>query len=309
MGKPRIFTFGETVLDILFKNDKVFSSMPGGAMLNTAVNLARLNQEVFLISEAGDDLCGGFILNFLKENRINTDFFTLHNGEKTSIAIASLDKSNEAFYNFYTSKGIKKDREAPNFSANDLLLFGSFYSLREENRSNIVKIVKAAKEAGAIVVYDPNIREAHCPLSEQEYSYLLENIAFSDIIRASNEDIMNVFGIKGSLEVFRQLNELGAKNLFYTFGSIGAWFINEKIDFFSPSKPIIPISSVGAGDTFNAGILFGIAQSIEEESSLENLLAKKALKIMRFAIEMATVVCLSLENYIPENFAKKSINF
>lgn len=298
MKKPRIFTYGETVLDILFKNGQAFSSTPGGAMLNTAVSLGRIGEEVFLISEAGDDLCGGFITDFLKQNNVKTDFFAIRNDIKTALAIASLDENNEAAYNFYISKQPPTNRKIPDFSVGDLLLFGSFYSLREENRENVARIVTAAKKAGALIVYDPNIRTAHCPLSQREQANLLENIAWADIVRASDEDIWNVFDIQNGREAFARLKEFGAKNLFYTSGRDGVWFFNKTSEIFSPSKSIVPVSTIGAGDTFNAGILTGIARNIKTGESLKDFLSENAPKIMELAVEMATETCLSMENYV-----------
>ena len=95
-----IYTLGETVLDILFKDGKPVSATPGGSMLNTAVSLGRMGVPVSFISEYAADTTGSIIKDFLNENGVDTSFVSNHLDGKTSLALAFLDEKNNAAYSF-----------------------------------------------------------------------------------------------------------------------------------------------------------------------------------------------------------------
>lgn len=295
----RIFTIGETVLDILFKNGVAIHSVAGGSMLNCAVSLARLQCNTFLISEISNDLCGNIILKFLQENEIQTEHLSISNDGQTAISIALLDHNNDAKYEFY--RELPKSRlhiKIPNFSSNDIVAFGSFFAISEEVRKPLMQIITAAKNAGALIFYDPNIRKNHCPLRSTAMKMMEENIALADVMRGSNEDFDNLFNKSDIDDVYRQISNIGCKNLFVTYGKDGAWFKNNDFQLHIPSKPIKPVSTVGAGDTFNAGILYGLTKHNIFKTNITELLKNQVVEIIENASEMAGEVCLSSENYI-----------
>lgn len=302
INSRRIFTIGESVLDILFKKDIAVHSVTGGSMLNCAVSLARLQCPTYLISELSNDLSGNIILKFLKENNIHTDYLSVTDDGKTAISIASFDKNNDAQYDFYRELPSKRlDISLPNFTENDIVAFGSFFAISKEVRKPLMSILSAAKKSGALIFYDPNIRNNHCPLNKEDLEIIEENISLADVIRGSNEDFFNIYGISNMENIFERVILSGCENIFITCGKDGSWFKSIHSQVFIPSKSITPISTIGAGDTFNAGILSGLIEyNITKTNLLENL-PKYALEIGKNAVEMASKVCMSLENYIEKN--------
>ena len=69
----RVIGIGETILDILFKNNQPTAAVPGGSVFNGLVSLGRAGANVLFISEVGSDKVGRIILDFMKENGISTD--------------------------------------------------------------------------------------------------------------------------------------------------------------------------------------------------------------------------------------------
>lgn len=130
-----IYTIGETVLDLIFDPSKNVITRPGGAMLNTSISLGRLNLKVSFITEIGNDKAGNYILDFLHQNHVETSFlFQFKNGQ-TAIALAFLDENENADYSFY--KNYPNERlcqKMPLISFNDVVLFGSFFSITKEVR-------------------------------------------------------------------------------------------------------------------------------------------------------------------------------
>lgn len=302
----KIFTIGETVLDILFKHNTAYHSTPGGSMLNVAVSLARLGCNTHFISEISNDLCGNLVLHFLQENHISTDYLSISSDGKTPIAIALLDENNDAHYNFYREFPKKRfNISPPQFSENDIVAFGSFFAISKVVRKPLLQIIKAAKNANALIFYDPNIRKNHCPLTSSEFKMVRENIALADVVRGSDEDFFNIFGINDLEEVYQKISANGCNNIFITCGKEGVWFKNDNNNLQIPSKPIQPISTIGAGDTFNAGVLYGLTKHHIFKNNITEQLKYHATDIIKQAIEMSSEVCLSHENYISTSFHRK----
>ena len=126
----KVYTIGESVLDILFKNHEPFTAKAGGACLNTAITLGRLNVPTFFLSEYGLDEAGNFIEHFLTENNVNTDYSQRYVDGKSTLALAFLNENNDASYEFYKIPPLHQPgTKIPDFKADDIVLFGSIYSL------------------------------------------------------------------------------------------------------------------------------------------------------------------------------------
>ena len=133
MGK--IFSIGETVYDIVFRNGKPEVAIPGGAMLNSSVSLGRLKLPAIYITEFGKDEIGDRIFDFLVRNGVDTSYVYRFDECKTAISLAFLNESEKASYSFY--KQYPEKRLAAGFpkpAKGDIVLFGSFFSLSDEVR-------------------------------------------------------------------------------------------------------------------------------------------------------------------------------
>lgn len=73
----KVIGIGETVLDIIFRENKPVNAVPGGSTFNALVSLGRAGIPVTFISDVGDDKVGRFIVNFLKDNGVDAGHITL----------------------------------------------------------------------------------------------------------------------------------------------------------------------------------------------------------------------------------------
>lgn len=299
----RIFTIGESVLDIVFRDNIPETSTPGGSSLNTSISLSRLNLPVNFISEIGNDLTGNLISDFLVDNNLNIDYLLRNDTGQTSIALAFLNNKNDANYSFYRNFPEKRFQfEPPEINENDILLFSSSFAINASVRPFLIKLLKIAKEKNCIIIYDPNFRESYKNNLKNLMPLILENISYADIVRGSHEDFYNIFGSENSKNTYSKIMENGCNILVYTDSEKGVnvntgYFISEYI-----LPKINPISTIGAGDNFNAGIIYSV---------YTNKLAKQDLfdggeevwnKIINSGICLATAVCLSNENYVSKDF-------
>jgi len=300
----KIITIGETVLDIIFKDNIPVKAVPGGSMLNTSVSLGRLKKPVFLISEFGDDLSGNLIINFLRKNGVNTDYIYLYKDGKTPLAIAFLDEENNAEYNFYKIyPETRLNISPPSVEKNDILLFGSFLAIDRKIRNKISEFLSLSREKGLIIVYDPNFRKSHLHELKEAFPLIEENLSFASIVKGSNEDFNLIFNTEKISEVYNIINSYGCNNLIMTRGATD---VIVKTKNFQKSYPVEKIkikSTIGAGDNFNAGILYSLFSYNITKEAVGDISEHIWDKITGNAIKFSQNVCQSYDNYIDENFA------
>ena len=97
----KVFGIGETILDIIFRNDQPQKAVPGGSVFNGLISLGRLNVPVSFISELGNDRVGDMIRDFMEDNHITTEFVDRFPDGKSPISLAFLDDDKNANYIFY----------------------------------------------------------------------------------------------------------------------------------------------------------------------------------------------------------------
>jgi len=294
------------VLDVLFKDSQPVASRAGGAVLNSAVSLGRLGLPVHIITEIGDDQVGNHILGFLETNRVNTSKSYIYDKGTTTLALAFLDENEDAQYTFYKNyPKLRLDVKFPKIKRNDLVLFGSFFAVCQEVRDKLRSFLSAARKAGAIILYDPNFRKAHAVKIQQMNGYIKENIEFADIVRGSSEDFKMIFGTNTVDETFQKVSTLGAKLLVYTSGPNHVNFRSSHLSITIKVPQINPISTVGAGDNFNAGILYSLYKLKITRDDLYTLKKQEWQAILDSGITFGTIVCESYDNYISDEFAQK----
>ncbi len=304
-----IYTLGETVLDILFRNNVAVSSTPGGSMLNASISLGRLGLPVSFISEYANDRVGDLIDDFLHDNGISTALVNRNSG-KTPVALAFLDEKNDAHYQFYHQAVQTESRiSLPDFHSGDIFLFGSFYAIQKENRKIVMALLEKARENDTVIIYDPNFRKPHLHQLPELKPFILENMAFADIIRASDEDFKLIFDEDDAGKCFNkivkntEIAQLPIVNhplsiLILTRNSKGVDLYTLGLDLHLDSKEIRPVSTIGAGDTFNSGVVYGLHMNRILKKDLTTIPSGRWKEILHFAIDLASEVCLSMDNYI-----------
>jgi fructokinase len=304
--KRHIYAVGETVFDLQMVRGQPVSGRPGGSVLNSLVSLGRLGLDVSLISEISDDDLAGIILGFLKENNVKTQYSYFFKGGKTSLALAFLDENRDADFTFYKDFPFRRFRiKMPVFQKNDLLLFGSFFSLSREVRSNLVKLLHRARDAGALIIYDPNFRKQHLEELHSVRGFINENISFSDIVRGSSDDFEFIFNTRHAADTFRLVKEIGCENLISTSGNRPVNFKSIRHSFAIHPPYVEPVSTVGAGDSFNAGLIYSLFKLNIGKEDLSSLKKQEWQTILDMGIAFGASVCETYENYISNEFAAR----
>jgi len=301
----KIFGIGETVLDIIFKNGQPQAAKAGGSVLNSIVSMGRMELPVSFISEYGLDDVGHLIDNFLKNNGVNTSFVHRFHQGSTALALAFLDEKNDAHYSFYKDfPGKRLEIDFPVIEKNDIVQCGSFYAIWPEIRKKFKKFIYSANEKGALIVYDPNFRPTHLSELDTLKPLIIENMKMANLIRGSDEDFKNIFGLNNADEAWEVVKNY-CKCLVFTANVEGVYVRTTSFSGKFPVQKITPVSTIGAGDNFNAGMITSIYHHNIKKEHLEKLTEKEWAKVITTAVAFATNVCLSYENYISSEFAKE----
>lgn len=299
----RVFTIGETVLDIIFRDNQPVSAKAGGSVLNSSISLGRLGVDVYFISDYGKDLVGDLIDDFLNENHVNTRYVDRFEHHKSALALAFLNEKNDASYTFYKDyPTVRLQGLSVDFDKDDYLLFGSFFAITESVRESLLGILKEARKAGSTIVYDPNFRRPHLNELEIVKPWIIENIGYADIVKGSDEDFQLIFGAQNSEDAFRHIKMAGCNNMIYTSGPGNVIVKNSSVNIEIPVPLIETVSTIGAGDNFNAGIVWSLFKENIHKDDFQNLPVGKWKAIAGNGISFASEVCQHYDNYISPEF-------
>ena len=125
----KVIGIGETVLDIIFRDEKPISALPGGSTFNAIISLGRSGVKASMISETGNDRIGQNIIKFMESNGIDASYVNVYPESKSPLSLAFLNDHNDADYIFYKDHPHDRiDYVYPEVNADDIVLFGSFRS-------------------------------------------------------------------------------------------------------------------------------------------------------------------------------------
>ena len=371
----KIVGIGETVFDIVFKDGKPQAAVPGGSVFNAIISLGRTAgaaasgsaagvsasggtvasstaasstaarcaaPRVIMATQMGKDNASEIIIDFMRRNNVETTHAICVEGRQSTISLAMLDSRNDARYEFFRDSAMPKFQTPDiEFEPGDILLFGSFFAISPATRLQVRKLVARARSQGAIIYYDINFRKGPHGNSPHIKDYIEENCALSTIVRGSSEDIGNIYGECTAAEAYRDHISSLCSNFICTKGADSTEVFSPGLHAIYPVRKIETLSTIGAGDNFNAGVVYTLSQ-LPARSALSAPCAAAAAsaasvatsacgatpaagathasgatpdalilgkeewdKIVTTAHLFSAEVCQSYENYVPEDFLKR----
>ena len=267
MNPNRIIGIGETVFDILFKNNQPQKAVPGGSTFNSIVSLGRAGMHCAMVTEAGGDHVGDLICNFLQENGVSPEYVCRHQNVQSHISLAFLDEHNDAQYVFYKDHAsVSLDGKLPEMSKDDVVLFGSFFAINPVIRPVVGGLLRKAHEAGAWLYYDINFRKNHIADLPEVMSNIEENMQLADVVRGSMEDFEYLYGLKDGEAIYERVSRY-CHTLILTDGARQIRVYTPECCETYPVQPIETVSTVGAGDNFNAGYIYAKMLGMDDQTS------------------------------------------
>ena len=300
----KVIGIGETILDIIFKNDEPIGAVPGGSMFNGLISLGRAGIDAAFISETGDDRVGRRIISFLEENHVDASSVSVYPETKSPVSLAFLNEQNDAEYIFYKDHPHDRlDMIYPDIQPDDIVMFGSFYAVNPVIREQMGAFLTFARD----LYYDVNYRASHRNELMKVMPNILENFELASIVRGSREDFEVMYDKRDADSVYRAQISFYCKNFLYTQGAEplevrGMGGLSRQY----PVEPMTTVSTIGAGDNFNAGFVYGLVKyGITREMIETGLSAEQWDQIVGEARQFAANACQSINNSIDPAFGAR----
>ena len=255
------------MLDILFKNDQPQNAVPGGSTFHSIVSLGRAGMACAMITQTGSDHIGDMICHFLRRNGVSDEYVCRHPNTKSHITLAFLDEHNDAQYEFYKDLATDLlDIALPQVTKEDIVLFGSFFAINPVIRPVVGKYLGEAHDAGAWLYYDVNFRKNHIPELPQIIGNIEQNMRLANVVRGSMEDFEYLYGLTSGEAIYERVGQY-CDTLILTDGARTIRVFTPNGCETYPVAQIDTVSTVGAGDNFNAGYIYAKLQGMEEQSA------------------------------------------
>ncbi len=300
----KVIGIGETILDILFKDNQPTAAVPGGSIFNGIISLGRMGVDVDFIGETGDDRVGETILRFMRDNGVTTRHVNVFPEGKSPVSLAFLDERNDADYLFYKDYPSQRlDVDPPEIQRDDIVMFGSYFALNPVLRDKVAEFLEYAKGQGALLYYDVNFRGTHRHDAIKLMSSIIENLEYADIVRGSADDFRNLYGCEEVEKIYKGKIVFYCPHFICTHGGERVSLRSRSVGKEYAVPPIETVSTVGAGDNFNAGIVFGLLKYHVHRDDLAELPESGWDDVIRCGIDFAADACRHIGNSVSEEFA------
>lgn len=304
----KVIGIGETVLDIIFRDEKPISALPGGSTFNAIISLGRSGVKASMISETGNDRIGQNIIKFMESNGIDASYVNVYPESKSPLSLAFLNDHNDADYIFYKDHPHDRiDYVYPEVNADDIVLFGSFFALNPVIRPQVYAFLDYARQRGAILYYDVNFRASHKNEVMKVTPNLLDNLEMADIVRGSSEDFEILFRQHDADTVYRSQIAFYTKKFIYTRSADPVEVRGD--GGFSKQYPVLPtetVSTIGAGDNFNAGFIYGLIKNgITRQHIDQGLTELQWDALVSSALCFSAECCRDIYNYVSVEYGEK----
>jgi len=274
-----IVVAGEALIDLIPTASGDLSINPGGGPFNTARWLGRLGADVAFLGSIAADPLGQRLRDELVDARVALDL-VVTSALPTTVALAQLDDAGSASYRFYTDGTSVPDLTTQQVQAQwpptvDALYLGGLGLMLEPVASALTDAVVLARERGAMVMVDPNIRPS---LIEDRVAYLarLEGVLeHTDVLKLSVDDAAWLLTAWEPTLFAR-----GPRIVILTAGAEGATVFTAATETHIPAVPVEPVDTIGAGDSFSAGFLLRWLQARDD-----------VVDATRFGTRLASLAC------------------
>ena len=301
MEKARkVVGVGETVLDILFRGGQPEAAVHGGSSFNSIVSVGRAGVPCTFVGYTGADIVGRLTIEFLRANGVGTEHFQVREGEKSAVSLAFLADNGDASYIFYKEPPhVSSSWTLPEMQRGDVMLFGSYYAACTGMRPLIMQMLERAEKAGAIVYYDLNFRRSHRDELESLTPVIQQNFRQSTIVRGSADDFDIMFSSRDARVIYNRYIGQHCKYFICTAGAkrITVCTPTGCYDFQAPPIDNV-VSTVGAGDSFNAGFACALIWEGIMQEDIPSLDREAWQRLVATACRFAGETCRSKENYI-----------
>ncbi len=296
MPDIRIAIVGESLIDFAATGGLNFAGHEGGAPTNSAIATARLGQAIGMVCQLSTDMFGERLLKHIESNGVDTRWVLRSDAPSTLAFVERTPTTNRyAFYMNGTADTQWNPTTLPVLPEScRFLQFGSISLLHEPAASRIIDLVQA-QQGQRIVLFDPNVRLSLIKDLPAYRANVYRWSAYSNLMKFSDEDAAALAPGLGLAEVAASFmaTDAGPRAVVITRGGDGATLFRRGHAPLEIVAPKITVAdTIGAGDTFDAGLTVGLLEhGVEHVAQLDSLPDATWLAVLRFAAQAAAINC------------------
>jgi fructokinase len=262
---PLVAVAGEVLVDLVpAEGGGLFRAAPGGSPANVAVGLHRLGMPTRLVARLADDPMGRLLRRHLETNGLDLGHVVAAT-EPTSLAIVTVEADGTVAYDFRvdgTADWQWTDEELVDVVDGDVaaLHVGSLAMALEPGASALRRLVERVRDR-VTITFDPNVRPLLMGRREDVVTRVESLVAFSDVVKASAEDLTWLYPADTPTAVADRWLGLGPSLVAITLGPEGVVAVGSAAGPVQrPAVPVTVVDTVGAGDAFMAALVAGLGE-------------------------------------------------
>lgn len=290
-----ILCCGEALIDFLPRQtatgEPAFAPYVGGAVFNTAIALGRLEVPVRFFSGLSTDFFGEQLRQALTDSGVGLDHVRFSDRPTTLAFVKLVDgHASYAFFDESSAGRMITEDDLPVLPADVAALHFSCISLIPEPCGSTYEALMRREHRSRVIMLDPNIRAAFITDKPRHLERMLRMISMADIVKLSDEDLA-WFGESGpEEEIARRWLAMGPRLVILTHGGRGATAYSAAHSVTVGARRVTVVDTVGAGDTFNAGLLASLHDNALLTKTAVAELSKEAIvAALDFAAQAAAV--------------------
>ena len=264
---PKAICIGELLIDFVSTTTDVslaecpsFAKAPGGAPANVAVGLAKLGIDSGFIGKVGDDPFGDFLRQTLDQNAVDTSYLISGTGSRTTLAFVATRSDGSKDITFYRNPGADiqlapEEIEEAYIQSAELFHYGSVSLSHQPSRDATLKAIRCAKDTGAFISYDPNLRLMLWDNPDEAKRWMWEVMPYANIVKIADEEWEFIMETPSLQDGSARLLEIGIDLVVVTRGEHGCYYNNGLNQGYVDGFGVDVIDPLGAGDGFVAAML------------------------------------------------------
>ncbi|MGA1329302.1 MAG: carbohydrate kinase family protein [Candidatus Nanopelagicales bacterium] len=286
---------GEALIDLIHDESNTWIAHQGGGPFNTAIALARLGESVAFLGRLSGDSWGRSLENALLAAGVLPERI-VPAAEPTSLAVVEVSDNGKADYTFYlsgTSNFAWKSTELPaSLDGYQLLHIGTLALVVEPSNEILFEWLKRCQDE-ALIMIDLNARPSVISDASNYLALIKPWLSIADVIKASDDDLKFLYPDLTWQAAVAEIFSQSRVSLFaITAGAAGAHLVTREV-LVSAAAPKVPVfDTVGAGDTFSAGLISMLAASnLIEKNQLPHASTAQLQSALEFAVAAAAMSC------------------
>lgn len=292
-----VVALGELLIDftengISAQGNPLFEANPGGAPCNVLAMLSRLGHQTAFIGKVGQDFFGQQLEKAIREVGIDARGLRKDPEVHTTLALVHTAPDGDRDFSFYRNPGadmmLREDELPEELLQNTRIFhFGTLSMTHEGVRKATKKALRLAKEAGALISFDPNLREPLWDSLEAAREQVLYGLGQCDILKISDNEIQWLSGEEDFDAGVQWIHErFQIPLILVSMGREGSRaYYQDKIVEVKPFLQATTIETTGAGDTFCACVLHYILKY-----GLDQLTETDLWVMLRYANAAASII-------------------